>query len=67
MEHVEATKTYVKCMKNVKQRIAVTKSAVLRQALQLYEYLVESWKRGESFRTVDSHGREKELVLFRYK
>lgn len=41
-----------------------SKSGVIRQALQLYEYIVQKTMEGYSFKAVDQNGKEKDLVFF---
>lgn len=40
------------------------KSGVIRQALQLYEYIVQKTMEGYSFKAVDPQGKEEGLVFF---
>jgi hypothetical protein len=41
-----------------------TKASLIRQALQLYEYVVKRVAEGYSFRLVDPSGKEETLVFF---
>jgi len=41
-----------------------SKSGVIRQALQLYEFIVQRTVEGYSFKVVDRNGKEESLVFF---
>jgi len=41
-----------------------SKAGIIRQALQLYEYVVQRTVDGYSFKTVDQNGKEESLVFF---
>jgi hypothetical protein len=41
-----------------------SKSGVIRNALQLYEYIVHKTVEGNSFKVVDQTGKEESLVFF---
>jgi hypothetical protein len=41
-----------------------SKSGVIRQALQLYEYIVQRTVEGCSFKAIDQKGNEENLVFF---
>jgi hypothetical protein len=41
-----------------------SKSGVIRQALQLYEYVVQKTTEGYSFKAVNPQGKEESLVFF---
>lgn len=43
---------------------ADTKASLIRQALQLYEYVAKKSAEGYSFRIVDRHGKDQDLVFF---
>jgi len=52
------------------QRLAktagITSATVLRQALQLYEYVVEQTGQGATFKSVDERGKETDIHFLGY-
>lgn len=43
---------------------ANTKADLIRQALQLYEYIAQATASGSKFREIGPHGEEKEILFF---
>jgi hypothetical protein len=50
-------------LKNLEDETGASKAEIVRNALRLYTYVAERALAGDSFRSVDKHGRAAELVL----
>jgi hypothetical protein len=61
---LDLTQEFYARLEKLEARGAVVgKANIIRQALQLYEYLVEQHAKGYTFKTVSPHGSEATLII----